>query len=104
MDMNEHLKGKYLRKGAPAVIGYGARPRTDNSHGPLRSHLPALQPCRRAAAGAKVFSPLPQRQTGRTRVLNIEAGHGKRHWGWETSDGKPIVHTAELTLAEMGLT
>src|SRR5688572_27258355 len=104
MDMNIRLKGKYLRKGAPLVIGYPARPRTDNSHGPVRDKLPALQPCRRASAGAKVFTPAPQNHADRRRVLIVSAGKGKRSWGWETLDGTPIVKTAELSLAEMGLT
>ena len=103
MDMNEHLRGKYLRKGAPSVIGYPARPRTDNTHGPVHDRLPALQPCRRAAAGAKVFTPTPQKNTGVRRVLNIEYG-GKQRWGWEDSAGRPVANfKGDPILAQMGL-
>lgn len=44
-------------------------PRTGNSHGPNKDNLPALQPCGRAKAGAKVFVPQPH--VHRPKVLDV---------------------------------
>ena len=43
-----------------AQYGNAATARTGNSHGPAKSKMPASQPCGRAPAGAKVFTPNPQ--------------------------------------------
>lgn len=103
MNMNDTLKGKY--RYVRSTMGFPARPRTDNTGHPRRDQLPALHPCKRASAGAKVFAPTPQPNTGVRRVLIINAFAGKRTWGWERiTDGKPVANfKGDPILKEMGL-
>lgn len=74
--MNERLKGKYRRVGAPAVIGFSARPRTGNSHGLQKDKEPALQPCGRAPGGYK--GKWNVGQTATPMVMVVTYGGKKR--------------------------
>lgn len=51
--MNIELRSKY--RTLRPIMGYPAKARTGNSHGPTKDKMPAHVPCKRATAGAKVF-------------------------------------------------
>lgn len=75
--MDIELKRKYRTNKAMKNQPYS--PRTGNSHGPARDKLPALQPCGRAAAGAKVFVPGPLINM-RAMIMLVDGLTGKRRF------------------------
>lgn len=99
--MEIKLRGKYRVYGSP--IGFPAKARTGNSHGPAKSKLPAKVPCKRAPAGLKSFNPDPH--TNMRQMAKIVDGRtGKSHMvevGRISPDGKQI--NADAVLASLGL-
>lgn len=100
--MDIELKRKYTWFGDRAPTKTMYSPRTGNSHGPTKDKILALVPCRRAAAGAKTFTPPPLRNM-RQMVLLVDGLTGKRRF---VEEGRFTAQSsqAEVRLVEVGLT
>ena len=100
MDMNIRLKGKYRREGAPGVIGYPAKARTNNSHHPVADKIPANEPCKRANAGFKgVWHP----NAREVRKVMLVTFGGKKRMVTEAVAEAALKFDAEGAISKAGL-